>query len=349
MAYIGNTPTTQAFTPAVDYFSGNGSTTAFTLSRPVASVAQVQVVVNNVPQNPSTAYTVSSNTITFTGAPSTGTNNIYVEYTSPVTQVVQPGSGTVGITQFNATGTPSSSTFLRGDNSWATVTSAFTGIGGQVFTSSGTFTVPAGVTAVKATVIGAGGGGGGTASGNSACGGGGGGGGGTSYVYVTGLTAGGTVTVTVGTAGTGGSGGAGGAGGTSSFGAYASSTGGGGGGYGTASASPSGGAGGAGSSGSLNLTGGSGGSGLGSYSLAGPGGGTSSSALPPFLYNACSIPTTGYAGTGLFGSGGNTFLTVGTNGVAGTGYGNGGSGACNNTTSARPGGAGSGGIVIVEW
>lgn len=102
MSYVGNTPTTQAFTAAIDYFSGTGAQTAFTLSRPVASVAQVQVVVNNVPQNPSTAYTVSGNTITFTGAPSIGTNNIYVEYTSPITQVIQPGQGTVGATQLAA-------------------------------------------------------------------------------------------------------------------------------------------------------------------------------------------------------------------------------------------------------
>ncbi len=99
MAFIGNTNTTQAFTPAVDYFSGNASTTAFTLSRPVASVAQVQAVVNNVAQNPSSAFTVSGNTITFTSAPSSGTNNIYVYYTSPITQVIAPGQGTVGTTQ----------------------------------------------------------------------------------------------------------------------------------------------------------------------------------------------------------------------------------------------------------
>jgi len=99
MAFIGNTNTTQAFTPAVDFFSGNASTTAFTLSRPVASVAQVQAVVNNVAQNPSSAYTVSGNTITFTSAPSSGTNNIYVYYTSPITQVIAPSQGTVGTTQ----------------------------------------------------------------------------------------------------------------------------------------------------------------------------------------------------------------------------------------------------------
>jgi len=95
MSYLGNTPTQQAFSPAIDYFSGNGSTTAFTLSRPVASVAQVEVVVNNVVQNPGTAYTVLNQTITFTGAPSSGTNNIYVRYTSPITQVIAPSPGTV--------------------------------------------------------------------------------------------------------------------------------------------------------------------------------------------------------------------------------------------------------------
>jgi hypothetical protein len=102
MAFIGNTNTTQAFTPAIDYFSGDDSTVAFTLSRPVASVAQVQAVVNNVAQNPSSAFSVSGNTITFTSAPSAGTSNIYVYYTSPITQVIQPSQGTVGSTQLVA-------------------------------------------------------------------------------------------------------------------------------------------------------------------------------------------------------------------------------------------------------
>ena len=86
MSYIGNSSNTQSFTPAVDYFSGNGVATSFTLSRSVGSTAQIQVIVNNVIQNPSTAYTVLNNTLTFTGAPSSGTNNVYVYYTSPVNQ-----------------------------------------------------------------------------------------------------------------------------------------------------------------------------------------------------------------------------------------------------------------------
>jgi len=85
MAYIGNTVQNQGFAPAIDYFNGNGSAVTFTLSRPVASVAQMIVAVDNVIQNPSSSYTVSGNSITFSSAPLSGTNNIWVEYTSLIT------------------------------------------------------------------------------------------------------------------------------------------------------------------------------------------------------------------------------------------------------------------------
>jgi len=85
MPYIGNTVQNQGFSPAVDYFDGDGTTVTFTLSRPVASVAQLTAVIENVIQNPSTAFNVSGNDITFTSAPPAGTNNIWVEYTSLVT------------------------------------------------------------------------------------------------------------------------------------------------------------------------------------------------------------------------------------------------------------------------
>lgn len=80
MSYIGSTPTSQNFIAGTDYFSGTGSQTAFTLTRTVNSVNDIEVTINNVPQQPSTAYTLSGTTITFTSAPSSGTNNIYVRY-----------------------------------------------------------------------------------------------------------------------------------------------------------------------------------------------------------------------------------------------------------------------------
>ena len=72
MSYIGSTPTTQSFIAGTDYFNGDGSTVAFTLSRSVVSVNDIEAVINNVEQQPNTAYTVSGTTITFTSAPSGG-------------------------------------------------------------------------------------------------------------------------------------------------------------------------------------------------------------------------------------------------------------------------------------
>jgi len=95
MSYIGNTPTTQSFISGTDYFNGNGSTTAFTLSRTVASVNDIQAVVNNVVQVPNDAYTISGTTITFTSAPSAGTQNVYVRYLSTTTQAITPSQNTV--------------------------------------------------------------------------------------------------------------------------------------------------------------------------------------------------------------------------------------------------------------
>ena len=70
-------------TPHIDEFNGNGSTTAFTLTKtPIGapSASRFMVFVNNVYQRygSSYAYTVSGSTITFTSAPPAGTNNIQV-------------------------------------------------------------------------------------------------------------------------------------------------------------------------------------------------------------------------------------------------------------------------------
>jgi hypothetical protein len=99
MSYIGSTPTSQNFIAGTDYFNGTGSTTAFTLTRTVNSVNDIQAVVNNVVQVPNDAYTISGTTITFTSAPSAGTSNVYVRYLSTTTQSISPSQGTVGTAQ----------------------------------------------------------------------------------------------------------------------------------------------------------------------------------------------------------------------------------------------------------
>ena len=84
MAYIGQNADGN-FTTSVskDTFSGNGSTTAFTLSE-AATTNTVDVFVENIRQEPTTAYSVDGTTLTFTAAPVTGTNNIYVVNRGPI-------------------------------------------------------------------------------------------------------------------------------------------------------------------------------------------------------------------------------------------------------------------------
>ena len=80
MAYVGNPIDTQnTFQSLVGKrFDGDGSTTDFTLDVAPGNVLDIEVFVGNVRQDPNSAYTVSGTTLSFTGAPPSGTNNIYV-------------------------------------------------------------------------------------------------------------------------------------------------------------------------------------------------------------------------------------------------------------------------------
>lgn len=99
MSYIGNEPTSVAF--LTDTFSGNGSTTAFTMSVAPATTSSVLVAITGVLQDPST-YSVSGTTLTFSAAPPSGTSNISVRYLGiPASGVTTTAYRTV--TEFTAT------------------------------------------------------------------------------------------------------------------------------------------------------------------------------------------------------------------------------------------------------
>ena len=83
MPYIGNEVGNRfVASKAASVYSGDGSTTAFTLEHAVGSDEDILVSVDGVIQEPSVAYAVSSGTtLTFTAAPSTNSgNNIFVYY-----------------------------------------------------------------------------------------------------------------------------------------------------------------------------------------------------------------------------------------------------------------------------
>ena len=98
MAYLG-TPidTTNQFQSLQGKrFSGDASTTGFTLDIAPSSVFDIEVFVENVRQDPNSAYSISGTTLTFSAAPPSGTNNIYVIHQAKAVGTIDvPASGVV--------------------------------------------------------------------------------------------------------------------------------------------------------------------------------------------------------------------------------------------------------------
>ena len=104
MPYIGPAPSGTFGTGAKDRFSGDASTVAFTMSQSVGNVNDIDVFVDNVRQEPTISYTVSATTLTFTAAPDSGTNNVYVVHKANAASLTPPDNIALKPSSVDATG-----------------------------------------------------------------------------------------------------------------------------------------------------------------------------------------------------------------------------------------------------
>lgn len=136
MAYIGNQVRSVPF--VVDNFSGDGSNQNFTLSRVPASTSSIAVFINGLYQRPTANYTLDIQTISFTTAPASGTNNVLVLHIGEgqiASQVPTDGTVTtpkfaanVAVTQFTANTTLRVPVYTSNTTRDSTITSPLSGM-----------------------------------------------------------------------------------------------------------------------------------------------------------------------------------------------------------------------------
>lgn len=78
MAYLGNNPDAYQYIVDISRFNGTGACTEFQIPQDIDDAKGIEVLVNSVQQDPDNAYTVTGGLITFSEAPSVGTNNVVV-------------------------------------------------------------------------------------------------------------------------------------------------------------------------------------------------------------------------------------------------------------------------------
>ena len=134
MPFIGNQPALSYTSFAKQDFS-TSATTTYTLDNPVANANELALFINFVRQEPTTAYSASGTTLTLTSATS-ASDDMYCVYLGKAVQTVNPPNASVGASQIvdssialgklSATGTKDATTFLRGDNTFASAGGANT-------------------------------------------------------------------------------------------------------------------------------------------------------------------------------------------------------------------------------
>jgi hypothetical protein len=124
MPFIGNQPALSYTSFAKQDFT-TSATTSYTLDNPVTNENEIALFINFVRQEPTTAYTASGTSLTLTSATS-ASDDMYCVFLGKAVQTVNPPNGSVGISQLSATGTKDATTFLRGDNTFASAGGANT-------------------------------------------------------------------------------------------------------------------------------------------------------------------------------------------------------------------------------
>ena len=120
MPYIGIGPNFGNLSTQAGTGDGADVTPIATLDYTVATSASIGVYLDGVRQVAGTDYVANGTTLTFTTAPP-DLVKIEVVFFGLSVDLGTPGDNTVGLNQLSATGTPSASVVLKGDNSWGTI------------------------------------------------------------------------------------------------------------------------------------------------------------------------------------------------------------------------------------
>jgi hypothetical protein len=135
MAYIGNVPA-EKYTALTQQTFSSPTGTSFVLSQSCTNSQDIALFIDNVRQNPD-SYSVSGTSLTTSTISSPST--MYCLFNGRTTETVNPpddsvgasqlttnavsnsamADDAVGIAELSATGTPSSTTFLAGNNTWS--------------------------------------------------------------------------------------------------------------------------------------------------------------------------------------------------------------------------------------
>lgn len=97
MPYLGSAPTTSSQSLVKQDFSVS-ATQNYTLSQSVTNANDIALYINNVRQEPTTAYSASGTSLTLTEA-TTGSDDMYCVYIGRAVGTINPASGSVGTSQ----------------------------------------------------------------------------------------------------------------------------------------------------------------------------------------------------------------------------------------------------------